>query len=442
MGDHKDLAARHRRVLPTWVALYYDASDRAGRRRRPPGHRRRGPRYLDFFGGILTTMTGHALPEVWRPIREQAERIAAHLHALPRSGSRSSWPSGSPRCPASPTPGSSSPPPAPRPTTPPCCWPPPTAAPTRCWRCATATTAGRSPRWASPATAPGRRRAQPAPGRLRCTAAYRLRSPLRHAGRRRRTSTRAWTTCARCSATATAGDVACLIAEPIQGVGGFAAPPDGLLRRAEGGARRARHPVHLRRGADRLGPHRRALLGLPGARRRPRTWSPSPRASATASPWAGWSARAEIMDSPAGQLASRPSAATRSSTAAGWPTCDYLLDHDLQANAARTGRDPRDGLRPPPAPRLRRRGARQGADARRRVRAARRPGTGPGAADGVLEACRAGGLLIGKGGLYGNVLRIAPPLSLTADEDSRGPGHPRRSHPASATRIRCEPHLT
>jgi hypothetical protein len=29
--------------------------------------------------------------------------------------------------------------------------------------------------------------------------------------------------------TATSGDVACLIAEPIQGVGGFATPPDGLL---------------------------------------------------------------------------------------------------------------------------------------------------------------------------------------------------------------------
>src|SRR5690242_8295764 len=30
--------------------------------------------------------------------------------------------------------------------------------------------------------------------------------------------------------TATAGDVACLIAEPIQGVGGFSLPPDGLFR--------------------------------------------------------------------------------------------------------------------------------------------------------------------------------------------------------------------
>ena len=29
--------------------------------------------------------------------------------------------------------------------------------------------------------------------------------------------------------TAPAGDVACLIAEPVQGVGGFTMPPDGLL---------------------------------------------------------------------------------------------------------------------------------------------------------------------------------------------------------------------
>ena len=33
----------------------------------------------------------------------------------------------------------------------------------------------------------------------------------------------------RCILTATAGDVACLIAEPIQGVGGFTVPPDGLF---------------------------------------------------------------------------------------------------------------------------------------------------------------------------------------------------------------------
>jgi 4-aminobutyrate aminotransferase len=34
----------------------------------------------------------------------------------------------------------------------------------------------------------------------------------------------------------------------------------------------------------------------------------------------------------------------------------------------------------------------------------------------IMEEARAAGLLIGKGGLYGNVLRIAPPLTVTEDE--------------------------
>jgi 4-aminobutyrate aminotransferase len=38
----------------------------------------------------------------------------------------------------------------------------------------------------------------------------------------------------------------------------------------------------------------------------------------------------------------------------------------------------------------------------------------------VLEGCKDRGLLVGKGGLHGNCLRIAPPLSLTADEADEG----------------------
>jgi 4-aminobutyrate aminotransferase len=34
----------------------------------------------------------------------------------------------------------------------------------------------------------------------------------------------------------------------------------------------------------------------------------------------------------------------------------------------------------------------------------------------VLEECRAAGLLVGRGGLYGNTIRITPPLSVTDDE--------------------------
>jgi 4-aminobutyrate aminotransferase len=34
----------------------------------------------------------------------------------------------------------------------------------------------------------------------------------------------------------------------------------------------------------------------------------------------------------------------------------------------------------------------------------------------VLEGTRDRGLLVGKGGLYGNVIRLAPPMTLTEDE--------------------------
>jgi 4-aminobutyrate aminotransferase-like enzyme len=37
-----------------------------------------------------------------------------------------------------------------------------------------------------------------------------------------------------------------------------------------------------------------------------------------------------------------------------------------------------------------------------------------------MEAAKDKGLLIGKGGLYGNTLRIAPPLSITEDEADEG----------------------
>jgi 4-aminobutyrate aminotransferase-like enzyme len=38
----------------------------------------------------------------------------------------------------------------------------------------------------------------------------------------------------------------------------------------------------------------------------------------------------------------------------------------------------------------------------------------------VLEATRERGLLVGKGGVHGNVLRMAPPLTLSAQEAAEG----------------------
>ncbi len=40
----------------------------------------------------------------------------------------------------------------------------------------------------------------------------------------------------------------------------------------------------------------------------------------------------------------------------------------------------------------------------------------PQAAAAVLESARDHGLIIGKGGLYGNVLRISPPLTVTTED--------------------------
>ena len=43
-----------------------------------------------------------------------------------------------------------------------------------------------------------------------------------------------------------------------------------------------------------------------------------------------------------------------------------------------------------------------------------------GRAGAVLEGCKARGLLVGKGGLYGNALRIAPMLNVTEAEIDEG----------------------
>ena len=105
---------------------------------------------------------------------------------------------------------------------------------------------------------------------------------------------------------------------------------------------------------------------------------------------------------------------------------EYLLSHDLQGNARKQGDVLANALR--------------GLAARHRWIADVRgrglmlaieccvPPTGdapvapggpepwPAGAAAFMEATRRRGLLLGKGGLYGNVLRIAPPLSVTDDE--------------------------
>ena len=72
---HAELLDRHRRVMPSWLALYYDEPIElvSGEGRHVVDGE--GTRYLDFFGGILTTMTGYDVPEVVDAIRTQAGRM-------------------------------------------------------------------------------------------------------------------------------------------------------------------------------------------------------------------------------------------------------------------------------------------------------------------------------------------------------------------------------
>src|SRR5690606_27648453 len=71
-----ELLRRHRAVMPAWQALYYDQPIElvSGEGRHVVAAD--GNPHLDLFGGILTTMTAHALPEVVDAIRTQAGRIA------------------------------------------------------------------------------------------------------------------------------------------------------------------------------------------------------------------------------------------------------------------------------------------------------------------------------------------------------------------------------
>jgi 4-aminobutyrate aminotransferase len=108
-------------------------------------------------------------------------------------------------------------------------------------------------------------------------------------------------------------------------------------------------------------------------------------------------------------------------TAGALANLDYLLEHDLQANAFKVGQQLRASLddlaeQLPNIGDVRGKGLMIGVEFVR-------PGSkdpDSGVTTRVMEEARTGGLLIGKGGLFGNVLRIAPPLSVTSEEAAEG----------------------
>src|SRR5258708_14038836 len=101
-ATHAELVARHRYVMPSWMALYYEDPieivSGSGRRVTDGG----GREYLDFFAGILTNPIGYDIAEISAAVRAQLSTRIAHTstaYLIPPHidlAQQSSAPSGTP----------------------------------------------------------------------------------------------------------------------------------------------------------------------------------------------------------------------------------------------------------------------------------------------------------------------------------------------------------
>jgi 4-aminobutyrate aminotransferase len=214
-------------------------------------------------------------------------------------------------------------------------------------------------------------------------------------------------------------DVGCLLAEPVQGVGGFTMPPDGLL-----GAYQEVLDEHgillisdeVQTGWGRTGEH---FWGISAHGITPDAMTFA-KGLGNGFAIGGVVARGDLLDGIRGNgistFGGNPVA-----TAAANATLDYVLSHDLQHNAAVTGRIIIDGLKDAAKDlaivgEVRGKGLMFAVDL---VDPATNKPSPPLAAK-MLEATKERGLLVGKGGLYGHTLRMAPPLTLSEAEAREG----------------------
>lgn len=410
---HRELLQRHRSVMPRWLALYYDEpieiASAHGRRVTD----REGRTYLDFFGGILTNSVGYDVADISDAVRSQidtgvlhtstlyliesqvelAEKIA-HLSGIPdakvfftNSGTEANE---------------------------------------------TALMLATQYRRSGQVLAlrnsyHGRAFATVAITGIRGWSASAL-SPIRvswvHGGYRYRSPFKDLSDADYVKAciadlrevieTTTAGDVACMIAEPIQGVGGFASPPDGLFHEFkkvldEYGILFISDEVQT--GWGRTGEH---FWGIQAHDVVPDAMTFA-KGLGNGLSIGGVVARAELMDCLQANSIST-FGGNPVSTVGALATLNYVLDHDLQANAAKLGNRLIHGLRSvaathPVVGDVRGKGLMIALEL---VGPAGEPN--PAAATDLLEETRRRGLLVGKGGLFGNVIRVAPPMTLTEDE--------------------------
>ncbi len=417
MGRHHDLLARHREVLPTWLSLYYDEPiclvEGSGRRVRDA----EGRTYLDFFGGILATLSGYGVPEIVSAVQEQAGRmlhtstlylIEAQIELAEEIARLSGIPGAKVFFTNSGTEANDT-----------------ALMMATQYRHSNQVLAMRNSyhgkshstvavtgtsAWSATQLSPFHT--------VYVHGGYRYRSPF--ADRSDEDFIAAAVADLRdLLRVAVAGDVACLIAEPIQGVGGFTLPPDGLYGAFEEVL--DEHGIlfvsdEVQTGWGRTGEH---FWGYQAHGVTPDLLTFA-KGVGNGLPIAGVVGRAEVVDCLAANSIST-FGGNPLVTAGALANLRYLREHDLQRNALDVGRLLRAGLDDlqrelPVIGDVRGKGLMIG------VELVRSGGDEPDPelTLRILEEARRGGLLLGKGGLWGNVLRLAPPLSITAEEATEG----------------------
>jgi 4-aminobutyrate aminotransferase len=420
-GSAAELLARHKEVMPSWLALYYKEPIELVRGEGARVWDGAGNEYLDFFGGIVTTISGHAVEKLVEALREQVGKIAHTstlylIRPMVELAERLTGLS-------------------------------PIAAPDGVGVKAFFVGSGTEAIEAALLFATSWRRSNE-------IIALRNSYHGRSFGAIAITGNKGWSAtsftplnvtyalapyCYRCPLglaypdcgvacaedlrnvieTTTTGEPAAMIAEPIQGVGGFVTPPSEYFGIVKGILDEFGIPFisdEVQTGFGRTGD---TFWGIDG-------YNVQPDAIVCAKGLGNGMAigavvgRADMVDSLRANSISTFGGNPLATTYA-LANLDHIEENGLQHNARRVGKYLYEGLkeledRYDVVGEVRGKGLMIGVEM---VKDGESKAPHADGANRAMEACKERGLLVGRGGLYGNVLRISPPLVITEEDAAR-----------------------